>query len=82
MPIHRLDVTVTAANGGMAVEEGYLTSRFPAGYRLRAGRKFIPLGRANEVHPHALVYADVPNGLVNLFGAEKFVGEGVFVDHP
>ncbi len=78
----RLDVTVTAANGGMAVEEGYLTASLPDGFRLRVGRKFIPLGRANAVHPHALVYADTPNGLVNLFGAEKFIGEGVFVDHP
>ncbi len=78
----RLDVTVTAANGGMAVEEGYLTSRLPAALRLRAGRKFIPLGRVNEVHPHALVYADTPNGLVNLFGAEKFTGEGMFIDRP
>jgi len=78
----RLDVTVTAANGGMAVEEGYLTANLPDGFRLRAGRKFIPLGRANEVHPHALVYADTPNALVNLFGPEKFIGEGLFVDHP
>jgi len=78
----RLDVTVTAANGAMAIEEGYITSGLPEGFRMRSGRKFIPLGRANEVHPHALVYADVPNGLVNLFGAEKLVGEGIFIDHP
>jgi len=51
----RLDVTVTAAGGGMAVEEGYITANLPAGFRLRAGRKFIPLGRANAVHPQALV---------------------------
>lgn len=78
----RLDVTVTAANGGMAVEEGYLTARLPEGFNLRAGRKFIPLGRANETHPHALVYADTPNGLVNLFGAEKFTGDGLLLDRP
>ncbi|RMG91813.1 MAG: hypothetical protein D6703_03705 [Zetaproteobacteria bacterium] len=81
-PHTRLDVTVTAANGGMSVEEGFLTVQLPAALRLRAGRKFIPLGRANEVHPHALVYADTPNGLVNLFGPEKFIGEGVFLDRP
>ena len=81
-PHTRLDITVTAANGGMAVEEGFLTSRLPAGFRLRAGRKFIPFGRSNAVHPHALVYVDVPNGLLNLFGPEKFTGEGIFVDHP
>jgi len=78
----RLDMTVTAAGGGMAVEEGYITANLPEGFRLRAGRKFIPLGRANGVHPHALVYADTPNGLVNLFGPEKLIGEGVFIDHP
>lgn len=78
----RLDITVTAANGAMAAEEAYLTTHLPEGFNLRAGRKFIPLGRANEVHPHALVYADMPNGLVNLFGPDKFIGEGVFIDHP
>jgi len=78
----RLDVTVTAANGGMAVEEGYLTARLPEGFNLRAGRKFIPLGRANGTHPHALVYADTPNGLINLFGAEKFTGDGLLLDRP
>ncbi|WP_038246947.1 porin family protein [Ghiorsea bivora] len=78
----RLDVTVTAANGSMGIEEGYLTSKLPDGFRLRVGRKFIPLGRANGVHPHALVYADTPNGLVNLFGGEKLIGEGAFIDRP
>ncbi|MDQ6981159.1 MAG: hypothetical protein Q9M46_06740 [Ghiorsea sp.] len=78
----RLDVTATAAGGSMSVEEGYLTVNLPEGYRLRAGRKFMPIGRANEVHPHALVYTDTPNGLVNLFGSEKLIGEGVFIDHP
>ncbi|MDQ6955652.1 MAG: hypothetical protein Q9M21_00500, partial [Mariprofundaceae bacterium] len=78
----RLDVTATAANGGMAVEEGYLTANLPESIRLRVGRKFIPIGRANGIHPHALVYADIPNGLVNLFGVEKLVGEGVFADRP
>ncbi len=81
-PHTRLDVAVTAANGGMAAEEAFLTSRLPGGFRLRAGRKFMPLGLSNEIHPHALVYADVPNGLVNLFGPEKFIGEGILVDHP
>jgi len=78
----RLDVTVTAANGAMAAEEAYISSRLPEGFHLRAGRKFIPLGRANETHPHALIYADTPNGLTNLFGQDKFIGEGVFLDHP
>ncbi|MDQ7004076.1 MAG: hypothetical protein Q9N67_03770 [Ghiorsea sp.] len=78
----RLDVTLTAAGGSMSLEEGFLSVHLPESFRLRAGRKFIPLGRANEIHPHALVYADRPNGLVNLFGSEKFIGDGVFIDAP
>ncbi|NWF37416.1 hypothetical protein [Mariprofundus sp. KV] len=78
----RLDVTVTAANGGMAVEEGFITAYLPWGVNLRAGRKFLPVGRVNEMHPHVLIYADRPNGLVNLFGPEIFIGDGVLLDKP
>ena len=78
----RLDMTVTAANGGMAVEEGFITAYLPWGVNMRAGRKFLPIGRVNEMHPHALIYADRPNGLVNLFGPEIFIGNGVLLDRP
>jgi len=79
-PHARLDVTVTGANGGMAVEEGFITAALPWGLNLRAGRKFLPIGRVNEIHPHALIYADRPNGLVNLFGPEIFIGDGALLD--
>ncbi len=78
----RLDMTVTGANGGMAVEEGFITAYLPWGVNMRAGRKFLPIGRVNEMHPHALIYADRPNGLVNLFGPEIFIGDGVLLDKP
>lgn len=81
-PHARLDVTVTGADGGMAVEEGYITAYLPNAFNLKAGRKFLPVGRVNEVHPHALIYADRPNGLVNLFGPEPFVGDGLLIDRP
>ncbi len=81
-PHARLDVTVTGAEGGMAVEEGFITANLPWGLNLRAGRKFLPIGRVNEMHPHALIYADRPNGLVNLFGPEIFIGDGVLLDRP
>lgn len=81
-PHARLDVTVTGANGGMAVEEGYITAYLPNGFNLKAGRKFLPIGRVNSVHPHALIYADRPNGLVNLFGPDIFVGDGLLIDRP
>lgn len=81
-PHARLDVTVTGANGGMAVEEGFITAYLPWGVNMRAGRKFLPVGRVNEMHPHALIYADRPNGLVNLFGPEIFIGDGLLLDKP
>ncbi|MDQ6997686.1 MAG: hypothetical protein Q9M17_03120 [Mariprofundus sp.] len=81
-PHARLDVTVTGANGTMAVEEGFITANLPWGLNLRAGRKFLPVGMVNEKHPHALIYADRPNGLVNMFGPEIFVGDGVLIDRP
>jgi len=81
-PHARLDVTVTGSNGGMAVEEGYITAHLPWGLNLRAGRKFMPVGRVNEMHPHALIFADRPNGLVNLFGPEIFTGNGALLDRP
>jgi len=81
-PHARLDVTVTGANGTMAVEEGFITANLPWGINLRAGRKFLPVGMVNEKHPHALIYADRPNGLVNMFGPEIFIGDGVLLDRP
>ncbi len=81
-PHARLDVTVTAANGGMAIEEGYITANLSWAFNLRAGRKFLPVGQINEMHPHALIFPDRPNGLVNLFGPEIFIGNGVLLDRP
>jgi len=81
-PHARLDVTVTGANGGMAVEEGFITANLPWGLNMRAGRKFMPIGRVNEMHPHALIFADRPNGLVNMFGPEIFIGDGLLLDRP
>jgi len=81
-PHARLDVTVTAADGGMVVEEGFITAYLPFGFNALAGRKFLPVGRANAVHPHALIYADRPNGLVNLFGPEIFIGDGLLLERP
>ncbi len=81
-PHTRLDITVTGNAAGLAVEEGFLTARLPAGFNLRAGRSFLPIGCSNPVHPHALIYSDIPNGLVNLFGAGKFSGDGILLDRP
>jgi len=81
-PHARLDVTITGADGSMAIEEGYITSKLDSGWRAKSGRKFLPVGRVNAVHPHALIYADRPNALVNIFGPEIFVGDGVLLDKP
>lgn len=81
-PFSRLDITVTAGDEGMGVEEGYITSKIGQSFLLKSGLKFLPLGRVNEVHPHALVYADRPQALVNLFGPEIFTGDGLLIERP
>ncbi len=81
-PHARLDITMTGSDAGMAIEEGFITTTLPYGLNVKSGRKFLPIGRVNSVHPHALIYADRPNALVNILGPDVFIGEGVFVDRP
>lgn len=63
---------------GVEVEEGYLTTlSLPAQLQLKAGKFRQALGRVNTVHPHALPFIDVPNALVNYFGADGLNDEGL-----
>ena len=81
-PHARLDITMSASPGTAGIEEGFITARLPRRINLLAGRKFLPFGLINEVHPHALIYADTPNGLTAVFGTDKFTGDGVLFDLP
>ena len=60
------------------IEEGYLTTlALPAHLQLKAGRFKQALGRVNTVHAHALPFIDMPDAVVNFFGAEGLRGDGL-----
>ncbi len=66
-----------------SVEEAYATiiqlGNTPLGARL--GRMRLPFGRVNPIHPHQLLYSDLPLPLVNLLGEHGAVSNGGFVSY-
>lgn len=66
-----------------SVEEAYATiiqlGNTPFGARL--GRMRLPFGRVNPIHPHFLLYSDLPLPLVNLLGEHGAVSNGGFASY-
>ena len=63
------------------LEEAYLTFN-TAGDRLRAraGQILLPFGKVNQIHQHALPYADKPLVIESFFGEEGLKGVGAEVN--
>ncbi len=62
---------------GVSIEEGYLTTlSLPAKLQLKVGKFREAVGRINPIHPHALLFIDLPNAFVNYFGEEGLNDEG------
>ncbi|MGB8932754.1 MAG: hypothetical protein WCC48_16030 [Anaeromyxobacteraceae bacterium] len=78
-PYVRADVFISFGPDGTAsVEEGYATTLgLPAGFQLRAGRFFTPVGRVNATHPHTWDFLDAPLAHDRLVGNEKLAGPGL-----
>ncbi|MEJ5253400.1 MAG: hypothetical protein WHX60_16110 [Armatimonadota bacterium] len=70
-------------NFSASVEEAYATiiqlGNTPLGARL--GRMRLPFGRVNPIHPHQLLYSDLPLPLVNLLGEHGAVSNGGFISY-
>ena len=71
--------------GGVNVEEAYLTyQRLPVGnLPLSAvlGRRKVPFGRVNQLHPHSWLYAVQPYVLTNLVSSESLTGDGAYLSY-
>jgi len=52
----------------------------PLGFQVQAGRKLIPFGRLNAVHPHHWVFCSEPLVLLNFFGEHPWFDDGVQLD--
>jgi hypothetical protein len=84
-PNIRGDVIVGAARAGdefdIHVEEGFINFLdIGKGFGLLAGRKFVPFGKANQVHTHHRLYSDTPAVLTGFFG-ERLVGDGAVLSY-
>lgn len=84
-PDIRGDVILGVARHGdefdVHVEEGFINFLdIGKGFGLLAGRKFVPFGKANQIHTHHRLYSDTPAVLTSFFG-ERLVGDGAVVSY-
>ncbi len=52
----------------------------PFGLQAQAGRRLIPFGRLNVVHPHHWMFASTPLPVAHLFGDHAWFDDGVNLD--
>ncbi|MCK9373450.1 MAG: hypothetical protein M0P91_09640 [Sulfuricurvum sp.] len=72
------DVVFHVAEGGVEIEEGYLTSRnLPYNLRIRGGKLLSEFGRINAQHHHAWNFSDLPLVYRSFLGHEKLKENGV-----
>jgi hypothetical protein len=71
--------------GGVAVEEGYLTFQKLAVLKQTlsavVGRRKVPFGRVNQLHPHSWLYDVQPYVLTNLVAPESLTGDGAYLSY-
>ena len=79
----RADAFIVFAENEAALEEGFLTVEnigfgLPVGATV--GKRFVPFGRTNQLHPHSYPYVVNPFVLTNLVsGGESLVGQGGYL---
>jgi hypothetical protein len=79
-PYGRADVFISFTPDGVDVEEAYLTTlSLPAGFQVRAGKFFSPLGRQNQQHPHVWEFVDAPLARDRIVATDVLSGPGVDV---
>jgi len=71
-PYARADFFVSLSNGGIELEEGFITfTHLPADFLVKIGKFKAQFGKVNTLHAHVLPWADVPLPIVNLLGGEE-----------
>jgi hypothetical protein len=76
----RADAFIVFADDEAVVEEGFLTvQNLGRGLSAQVGRRKVPFGRVNQLHPHSWLYTVQPYVLSNLVsGASRSDGDGAF----
>lgn len=84
-PDIRLDTFTVFSSEGANVEEAYLTVQNVPYVHLPLsavlGRRKVPIGRVNQLHPHSWLYAVQPYVLTNLVSNESLTGDGAYVSY-
>lgn len=71
-PYARADFFLSLSNGGIELEEGFITfTHLPADFLVKVGKFKAQFGKVNTLHAHVLPWADVPLPIVNLLGSEE-----------
>ena len=69
-------------HSGFHVHEAYVSYiGFRKYLNLIVGQKFVPFGRANQLHSHSWLYARQPLVLSNLVAPESLAGQGILFDY-
>jgi hypothetical protein len=64
------------------VEEGFLTvQNLGRGLSAQVGRRKVPFGRVNQLHPHSWLYTVQPYVLSNLVSGESLTGDGAYLSY-
>ena len=79
----KLDTFTVFAEGEAVVEEAYLSvlnvglAKLPLSAQV--GRRKVPFGRVNQLHPHSWLYVVQPYALSNLVAGETLNGDGGYL---
>lgn len=76
-PYARADFYLSVgADGGIDLEEGYLTfNELPGGLLTKVGKLHAAFGKVNQMHTHALPWTDRPLVTSNLTGGEEGISD-------
>lgn len=84
-PLVRLETFIVFGEEGAHVEEGFVTFQsVPVfGQHISAvlGRRKVPFGRVNQLHPHSWLYIVQPNVLSQLVSPESLTGDGGYISY-
>ena len=78
-PYARADFFISFGEGGVNLEEGFLTfPAIPGGLLVKAGKMRAAFGKLNTLHNHVLPWADRPLVTKNLVGGEDGINDAGF----
>ena len=81
----KLDTFAVFAEGEAIIEEAYLSvlniglAKLPISAQV--GRRKVPFGRVNQLHPHSWLYVVQPYVLSNLVSGESLTGDGATLSY-